>query len=251
MPTNIQVTALPHSLADGAAFQLSVFITHKLTDQGSRLADYPAAADWGATLSACTWTLVTDTGAALPLRVTSSPASEGLLGALSQLDPDGPIAPLLSRARSKTRRELGVMSERLRDALATIGSLTDPEDRPQGRREENQEPPDYPSEIADVSSPVQILLDDPEADLRTTKALDALVGQDLTDPNLRLLADAHAVRRFYERPEQPQPQPRLEPDPGAAPFPAPTAPSPTSTPGRPHWARRRCCCAGSGWSSTS
>ena len=46
MPTTVLATALPHSLADDAPFQLTVFLTHKLVDGGPLLSDFPAAADW-------------------------------------------------------------------------------------------------------------------------------------------------------------------------------------------------------------
>ena len=72
---------------------------------------------------------------------------------------------------------------------------------------------------------MQVLLDDPEADHRVTRRLDALVGQDLSaDPQLQLIVDAHAMRRYYERPEQPQQVPRQEPDPDAPPTPRPDRP---------------------------
>ena len=45
MPTTVLATALPHSLADDAPFQLTVFLTHKLVG-GALLSDFPAAADW-------------------------------------------------------------------------------------------------------------------------------------------------------------------------------------------------------------
>ena len=70
-----------------------------------------------------------------------------------------------------------------------------------------------------------MLLDDPDADLRVTRQLDGLVGQDLSgNPQLQMIVDAHAMRRYYERPEQPQQQPRREPDPEAPPTPRPDRP---------------------------
>ena len=72
---------------------------------------------------------------------------------------------------------------------------------------------------------MQVLLDDPEADTRVTRQLDALAGQDLSaNPQLQMMADAHAMRRYYERPEQPQQAPRTEPDPNAPPTPRPDRP---------------------------
>jgi hypothetical protein len=72
---------------------------------------------------------------------------------------------------------------------------------------------------------VQVLLDDPDADRRLTQRLDRLVGRATPDsPHLQLLADAHATRRYYERPELPADPPRAEPDPDAAPPPRPARP---------------------------
>ena len=58
MPTTVLATALPHSLADDAPFQLTVFLTHKLVG-GALLSDFPAAADWPTTLAGCTFALET------------------------------------------------------------------------------------------------------------------------------------------------------------------------------------------------
>ncbi|MCU1519553.1 MAG: hypothetical protein JWQ75_4274 [Pseudarthrobacter sp.] len=291
MPTTILATALPYSLADDAPFQLTVFITHKLTGGGALLADYPAAADWPATLAGCTLTLTTslDPGTALPLRVVSTadagswagvlppatpvaafpapalsaetwrsnpasrmsdhavdlhlaaitaapalrpglaadPVAGALLETLARLDERGPLRRLLREAPARARRALQLPAQRLRDALATIGPLTDAEDGDleHGQGREIPPLPPYQSEITDVPSPVQVLLDDPEADLRVTKNLDRLIGQDLAgNPPLRLMVDAHAMRRYYERPEQPQQEPRTEPDPDAPPPPRPDRP---------------------------
>ena len=64
-----------------------------------------------------------------------------------------------------------------------------------------------------------------------TGQLDALVGADLSaDPQLQLLVDAHAMRRYYERPEQPQQAPRTRARPGrAADARGPIVPTTTST----------------------
>lgn len=290
MPTTILATALPYSLADGAPFHLTVFITHKLTG-GGVLSDYPAAADWVSTLAGCTLTLATslNPGTGLPLRAVSTadaaswaavlppgtpvspfptpvlsgdtwrtnpasrmsdhavdlhlaaitaapalrpglaanPVAGGMLETLANLDERGALRRLLRDAPARARRALQVPAQRLRDALATIGPLTDPDDTEpeRGRGRELPPLPPYQSEIADNPSPVQVLLDDPNADLRVTRNLDRLVGQDLSaNPQLQLMVDAHAMRRYYERPEQPQQEPRTEPDPDAPPTPRPDRP---------------------------
>ncbi|NMR19070.1 hypothetical protein [Cellulomonas fimi] len=293
MPATVLATALPHSLADDAPFQLTVFVTHKLVGAGAILSDFPAAADWVGTLAGCTFTLRTslDPDAALPLRVvtmpdtvpdaaawaavlppttavrafptpavsdetwrtnpasrlsdhavdlhvaaitaaparrpglTGDPVAAGLLETLAGLDPDGPLRRLLGDAPARARRALQLPGRRLRDALTTIGPLTDTGDLRPGRTHDLPPLPVYQSRIDDEPSPVQVLLDDPEADRRVTERLDALVGQDLSaDPQLQLLVDAHAMRRYYERPEQPQQTPRQEPDPDAPPTPRPDRP---------------------------
>ncbi len=291
MPTTVLATALPHSLADDASFQLTVFLTHKLVG-GALLSDYPAAVDWVGTLAGCTLTLTTslDPAAELPLRVVSTPDSAawaavlppgtpvaafptpalsdetirtnpasrlsdhavnlhlaaitgaplgrpgldanpvagGLLETLANLDQGGPLRRLLEDAPVRARRALQVASRRLQDALTTIGPLTEPPDADPEHGHDGQLPPlpVYQSEITDRPSPIQVLLDDPEADLRVTRQLDALVGQDLSrDPQLQLIVDAHAMRRYYERPEQPQQEPRPEPDPDAPPTPRPDPPA--------------------------
>lgn len=163
-----------------------------------------------------------------PPRLDGNAAAAGLLDTLAGLDRNGPLQRLLSEAGTRPRRDLELANRRMRDALVTIGPLTDPEDY-WGRGHEGEPPPlpDYQSEVEDTTSAIQILLDDPEADLRVTQRLDGLVGQDLAgNPNLQLIVDAHAMRRYYERPEQPQQVPLAEPVPGAVPPPRPDRPEP-------------------------
>lgn len=159
--------------------------------------------------------------------VAGDPISLGLLETLANLDQGGPLSRLLAEAPARARYRMLGAGRQLADALTTIGPLTEPDelDPRQWRGGEVPPPPDYKSTIEEQFSPVQILLDDPDADLRVTAQLDALVGQDLSgDPQLRLIVDAHAMRRYYERPEQPQQQPRAVPDPEAPPTPRPELP---------------------------
>jgi hypothetical protein len=170
--------------------------------------------------------------AAIMAAPASKPALEGnsaagaLLDTLAELDQEGPLQRLLTEAPQRARRALQVPGRRLRDALATVGPITDPQDQfIPGDEGETPPPPPYQSEVTDTPSPVQVLLDDPDADLRVTAQLDGLIGQDLSaDPSLQMLVDAHAMRRYYERPEQPQQSPRAEPDPDAPPTPRPDRP---------------------------
>jgi len=131
----------------------------------------------------------------------------GLLTTLAALDQDGPLARLLREEKGRGQRAAQLAGRRLRDALTTIGPLTGPENSDQGHdRGYIPDPPAYQSEIIDVDSPIQVLLEDPDADNRLTKRLDGLVGKNLAgNPNLQLMVDAHAMRRYYERPEQPHP----------------------------------------------
>ena len=93
MPTTVLATALPHSLADDAPFQLTVFVTHKLIDGPAEatLADFPAAADWVTTLAGCTLTLTTslDPNAPLPLRMVSAPDAAAWAAVLPPTIPVG------------------------------------------------------------------------------------------------------------------------------------------------------------------
>ena len=293
MPTTVLATALPHSLADDAPFQLTVFVTHKLIDGPAEatLADFPAAADWVTTLAGCT---LSPDDLAGPERAASSahrlrtrrrrlgrrpaadypgrrlPDAQAVRRDLAHQpgEPDerprrrsarrghdrGTDAAAPPRRRSGRRRaapdvrrprrgwslaapargRAGPPAPRPRGSgaadegrLTTIGPLTerDETDPERGHGGEIEPPPPYQSRITDEPSPVQVLLDDPEADHRVTRRLDALVGQDLSaDPQLQLIVDAHAMRRYYERPEQPQQVPRQEPDPDAPPTPRPDRP---------------------------
>ncbi|WP_282947977.1 hypothetical protein [Cellulomonas endometrii] len=161
--------------------------------------------------------------------LAGDPVAEGLLETLAGLDRRGPLRQLLDDAPARARRALQLPARRLQEALTTVGPLTepDPTEREPRRGRELPPLPPYQSEIADQPSPVEVLLDDPDADRRVTERLDAVAAQGpAEDPQLRLLADAHAVRRYYERPELPQPEPRAEPDPAATPPPRPTPPEP-------------------------
>lgn len=158
--------------------------------------------------------------------VAADPVAQGLLGTLANLDQDGSLRRLLSGAEDRKRRDFEVVRQRLADALTTIGPLRPPLEFP-GRKQGWELPPlpDYNKEVIDRLSPIQVLLDDPEADTRVTKALDGLVGQDLSaNPTLQLIVDAHAMRRYYERPELPQQTPQQKPSPDAPPTPRPVRP---------------------------
>jgi hypothetical protein len=76
--TRFLATALPHSLAEEAPFHASVFVTHRLVPDGpdATLADFPAAADWVATLTTGTLRLLASTApAGVPVRTVSKPSA--------------------------------------------------------------------------------------------------------------------------------------------------------------------------------
>ncbi|BAK38180.1 hypothetical protein MLP_51660 [Microlunatus phosphovorus NM-1] len=169
---------------------------------------------------------ITAAPAARP-RLAGNPLAEDLLTRLAELDPNGPGRVLLAGADQRARRFATVVAQRVRQGLATLGPLTEPPDWESDRRHDRELPPltPYDSEISDVVSPIQQLLDDRDADARLTRQLDRLVGGGpLRDPTLQLIADAHAMRRYYERPEHPQPDPPPDFDPDASPPPRPDRP---------------------------
>lgn len=276
MPTTLIATALPHSLADDASFQLSVFFTHKLVSGGDTVAGYPAAADWVDVLKGCKLSLTVakpspighlpsvrtyalrivskpdaDSWHALlpstlgvtpfpepklsraPIHsnpasrmsehaidvqlaaiasspgmrpaVSGNPIATGILTAIAErLDREGPVAKLRSREPSDT--DASLLRRRFHEALATLGPLDGPKlnQRGDGHREDP-----WP----DRGTALDGILHDPDADRRVSERLDALIGQDLSDqPYLRLLVDAHAMRRYYEPPAGNHPAPQ-RPDP--------------------------------------
>ena len=140
--------------------------------------------------------------------VASSPVMGGLL---RRLEPFRAVGTLLEIAESRTHRADDLLARRTLEAQATLGLL--------GARQR------YPSKDLSSTSPIEALLDDTEGDARVTAWLDSLLGTDLSgDPELRLLVDAHAARRFYQRPEAQTPYAE-RPTPGATtPRPEPPVP---------------------------
>ena len=293
MPTTVMLTALPISLAADAPAHLSAFVTHKLVADAAMgdeptLADFPAVADWVATLTASTLTLTTsvDPGRAIPVNLVSIPTSdawsaclpattpvkafptptysdkewqslpasrlsdhaidvhlaaataaptarpavfgdpvaESVFGAFDQLGAGPTIRRLRDAREIKGERDSRILKRRTEDAVTTIGPLTDALTREELRTGPNLPP--YRSEQGDFPSAVEILLDDPEADARLTARLDQLVADDPADPQLRILADAHATRRYYERPDEPQQDAQQLPDDPSPVKPRPPEPKP-------------------------
>jgi hypothetical protein len=143
--------------------------------------------------------------------VHSDPVAESVFGAIAQLGAGPTLQRLRDARESKAGRDAEILRRRTAAATTTIGPLTDALSRDELRT--GPRLPPYQSETGDIASAIEILLDDPDADTRLTEQLDQLVAADPADPQLRILADAHATRRYYERPDEPQQDPkRLPPE---------------------------------------
>ena len=115
----------------------------------------------------------------------------------------------------------------MRDALTTIGPLTDATrpipsgataGRSSRRRRTSRGSPTSRRRCRCCSTTRRGRPGDPPA-RRTRRA-----GPRRPTRSCRLIVDAHAMRRYYERPEQPQQAARQEPDPDAPPTPRPDRP---------------------------
>lgn len=130
--------------------------------------------------------------------VLTNPAVAPVLDRLARASDS--IQLLRNLAAERATRPDRLLARRLADVQASLG---------QGRRVEGQ--PLGPSRNG-----LEVLFDDEGADERTTAMLDAQLGQDLSgDPAARALVDAHAARRYYDRPEEQVPY-QESPTPGAA-----------------------------------
>ena len=278
--TRVMTTALPHSLAADADHHLAAFVTHKLTPDaaGAQLAQFPAAADWPATLAAGTWELVTDAVAdPIPLSVVPGPtgapdpvtwaavfpgttpvagfpapavsaapwssfpahrlsdhavdlhiaslsaaptnrpgvlANPALTGIYDRMAQASDALQVIRRlAQERATRADRLLQRRAAEARVSLGMR-------QGRLEQG-----YQSVVDPQPSALEVLLDDEGLDARVTALLDAELGRDHgADPETALLVDAHAARRYYDRPEEQTPYAR-EPTPGAT-TPRPDPPTP-------------------------
>jgi hypothetical protein len=281
MPTTrVMATALPYFLGDDATHHLTAFVTLKL-DPGAGdglLSDFPAAADWVATLQAGSWELLTDaTDARVPLTVVPDPQVPVDAAAwTATLPPATPVAgfpaPKVSEAtwNSYPAHRLsdravdlhlatvaaapttppGVLGnpalagvlDRMSQVSDTVSLLRRMGEERAGRAEAlvrrrsaeaavstGQRPGrvdgGYASSVAAQRSPIEVLLDDEGLDDRVTRLLDGELDRDHTgDPVTGLMADAHATRRYYDRPEE-QTAYQASPTPGAT-TPRPDVPTP-------------------------
>ncbi len=123
------------------------------------------------------------------------------------------LRELLAMARDRADRATELAGRRLAEAQATLGAF--------GGRDRT-----YPREDLTRPSAIEVLLDDTLGDARVTALLDRILadGGRTDDPALQMLVDAHATRRYYQRPEAAT-EYRREPLPGADP-PRPVPPEP-------------------------
>ena len=146
-----------------------------------------------------------------PPGVLANPAVSGVLDRMSQVSD---TVPLLRRmAEERAGRAEAILRRRTAEAAVNTGV------RP-GRLDGG-----YASSVTAQRSPIEVLLDDEGLDDRVTRLLDAELGKDHRgDPVTGLMSDAHATRRYYDRPEEQTPY-KPSPTPGAS-TPRPDVPTP-------------------------
>lgn len=154
------------------------------------------------------------TVAAAPTRppgVLGNPAVAGVLDRMSQVSD---TVPLLRRmAEERAGRAEAILRRRTAEAAVSTGIR-------QGRLDGG-----YASSVSAQRSPIEVLLDDEGLDDRVTRLLDGELGRDhARDPVTGMMADAHATRRYYDRPEE-QTAYQPSPTPGAT-TPRPDTPTP-------------------------
>ncbi len=141
--------------------------------------------------------------------VLTNPAVSGVLDRMAQTSDTIPLLRRLAEVRGQ--RAVALRDRRLREAYTSIGMRV-------GRLEGG-----YASTVTDETSALEVLLRDTDLDARVTSLLDGLAASDQSaDPVAGTMADAHATRRYYERPEE-QTEYRPRPEPGV------TTPRPTTT----------------------
>ncbi|HEU4998499.1 MAG TPA: hypothetical protein VFT68_06095 [Lapillicoccus sp.] len=146
-----------------------------------------------------------------PPGVLANPAVSGVLDRMSQVSDT--IPRLRRMAEERTGRADAILRRRTAEAAASVGIRT-------GRLEGG-----YATTVQSQPSPIEVLLDDEGLDDRVTRILDAELGRDHSgDPVTGLMADAHATRRYYDRPEEQTPY-RPSPTEGAT-TPRPDVPTP-------------------------
>lgn len=141
--------------------------------------------------------------------VAGSPVLSGVVQVLAEHS--RAVRELLAMAERRPGRAGELLARRTREAQASLGLV--------------REGHGYPSKDLSTASAIEVLLADVESDTAVSKHLDALLDEDLSgSPELQLLVDAHAARRFYQRPEAETPY-REQPVDGAE-APRPDRPEP-------------------------
>jgi len=157
--------------------------------------------------------------------VQGNPVAEAALDTIAQVHLSPALRGLRATQDERAGRDAAILQRRTADAVTTIGPLTEGLSRVE--RLTGPPLPPYQSEVSPAPSPVEILLDDTDGETALTGRLDALLAEgvaDGADPQLRQLIDAHAARRYYERPDEPEQPARRQPLPDAPPAPRPAVP---------------------------
>lgn len=143
--------------------------------------------------------------------VLTNPAVSGVLDRLAR--GGDTLGQLRKLAADLPGRADALLARRATDAQVSLGARGD---RRGG----------YTTQVVDTPNGLEVLLQAAKGDdERTTALLDAAAAGDTSgDPELRLLADSHLTRRYYDRPEE-QSAPQPEPTPGAR-VPRPPRPVP-------------------------
>jgi hypothetical protein len=159
---------------------------------------------------------------------TRPPAVQGNTVAMTALQTTLEVSPshalraLLDERDQRAGRDAAVLARRSGDATTTIGPLSETV------AQEGPPPlPPYQSEIISAPSPIEILLGDTDADAQLTQRLDEMIAHPDpagAPPALQMMLDAHATRRYYERPDEPQQDPQQLPDPDPPVKPRPPKP---------------------------
>jgi hypothetical protein len=208
------VTALPYSASPADPFHVSLFITHRLTPDGAagKVGDFPNVRDWTARLAQARIRLRGGGGPAGEFDIAATPALDALDAPLWRRVfppalpvrpwkvPDRTAAPWQSFAAHRMQA-YGLVSHAL--AVASSPVNTPGVDNNLFVSLVLQGLGEHPQEL-----PLGRVIDG-ERDHRISKQLDALsnggqVGGDrqpVRDPVLAMLADLHAAKRYYQRPE--------------------------------------------------
>lgn len=149
--------------------------------------------------------------------VMGNAVADNILRRVLEIAPSSGLRAMMGDDDRIHRRDAATLSHRNGDAASTLGlSERDRVARDTAARDYFAEP-----------SPVERLFDQAATtDSAMTDHLDEMLarGASPEDPTLAMMLDAHAARRYYDRPAEPHPDPQPHPDPGSTPTPRPTLP---------------------------